>query len=59
MLRHDLIRTAVVFGPSLLFVVVSPPVIALAIRAGQRRREAQRRRIEAYRASVDSHLLKL
>ena len=59
MLRHDLIRTAMVFGPSLLFVLIFPPVMALATRAGMRRREAQRRRIEAFRASPKSQLLKL
>jgi hypothetical protein len=59
MLRHDLIRAAMVFGPSLLFIAVFPPVMALAIKAGRRRQDAQRRRIEAYRASAASHLLKL
>ena len=59
MLKHDLIRAAVVFGPSLLFVLIFPPVMAVAVVAGKRRREAQRRWIEAYRASDESHLLKL
>lgn len=59
MFRRDLIHTAMVFGPSLLFVIVFPPVIAWAIAAGKRRREAQRSRIEAYRSSPESHLLKL
>jgi hypothetical protein len=58
-LRHDLIQTAMVFGPSLLFVLIFPPVMAVAIKAGKRRRDAQRRRMEEYRASADSHLLKL
>jgi hypothetical protein len=48
-----------VFGPSLLFVLIFPPVMAVAIKAGKRRRDAQRRRMEEYRASADSHLLKL
>jgi hypothetical protein len=58
-LRHDLIRAAVVFGPSLFFVLVFPPVMGAAIAAGRRRNAAQQARIEAYRASPESHLLKL
>jgi hypothetical protein len=59
MLRHDLIRTAMVYGPSLLFVLVFPPVMGLAIAAGRRREARRLARIEAYRASPESHLLKL
>jgi hypothetical protein len=59
LLRHELIRTAVAFVPSLFFVLVFPPVMGAAIAAGKRRRAAQRARIEAYRASEASHLLRL
>ena len=48
-----------VFGLSLLFVLVFPLVMRVAIKAGKRRQAAQRRRIEWYRASPESHLLKL
>jgi hypothetical protein len=48
-----------VLGPSLLFCIVFPPMMALAVWVGKRRRAAQRRRIEAYRTSPESHLLKL
>ena len=48
-----------VFGPSLLFVVVFPPVVRAAQAAGERRRAIRQARIEAYRTSAESHLLKL
>ena len=59
MLRHDVIRTAVASVPSLFFVVMFPVVMGVAIAVGKRLRAAQRRRIEAYRASEESHLLRL
>jgi hypothetical protein len=57
--KHDLIRTVMAFWPSLLFMVVFPPMMGAAIAAGRRRRAAQRARLEAYRASPESHLLNL
>jgi hypothetical protein len=48
-----------VFGPSLFFALVFPPMMGVALAAGKRRRAMQRARIEAYRASPESHLLKL
>jgi len=47
------------FWPSLLFAIVFPPVITLAIAAGRRREVARKKRLEAYRASPESHLLRL
>ena len=48
-----------VCGPSLLFALVFPFVMHAASAAEERRKAAQRARIEAYRASPESHLLKL
>jgi hypothetical protein len=47
------------FGPSLFFAIIFPPLMGAAIIAGRRREAARRARIEVYRASPESHLLKL